>query len=259
MNIKERLTISRVLIFLFVTISAFLPLILFFTIEDIIFNLSSFLTFICFPLIMLTVLGLIIFSKKKKWLRFLLGLLTVVIGTALFFELFFFTHFEILHHHQNEEIPSLYGQGETVYEKRTMQEMPNLSEIGSPANKEYYHYFSSFGGFFTCDADILICRYHSDDYEKQKQTINETYMFQKDHIRLMDGKQTEPISEIDGYLFRLLSIEENGFLYPSQMVLIAQNDETKEIVYLSFYDDDLDHISSLEDFIGNDCRWKYIR
>lgn len=43
------------------------------------------------------------------------------------------------------------------------------------------------------------------------------------------------------------------------MYLIATNDATREIVYLFFFDDDLDYIEDLDEFIRNDCGWKHIR
>ena len=71
------------------------------------------------------------------------------------------------------------------------------------------------------------------------------------------GFDCDPTVELDGYFFRTLSIEE--FNYPKRLMFVATNDETNEIVYLSFYDDDLDYIVSLGDFLSDDCGWKHIR
>jgi hypothetical protein len=70
--------------------------------------------------------------------------------------------------------------------------------------------------------------------------------------------------------YEMLSIYENDqidhhytqieeFNYPKRLMFVATNDETNEIVYLSFYDDDLDYIVSLGDFLIDDCGWKHIR
>jgi hypothetical protein len=71
------------------------------------------------------------------------------------------------------------------------------------------------------------------------------------------GYECEPVVELDGYTFRTLSLED--FNYPKRLMFVATNDDTKQIVYLSFYDDDLDYIVSLEEFLMDDCGWKHIR
>lgn len=258
MKIKDRLTTPRIIIFLLLAFFVFLPTVLFFIIDGIILNVSCFLTFICLPLIILAILSLIIFSKKRNWLKILLTVAVVFAFVAVFFEALFFTHFETLYRYHNEEISSVYGQTDTAYEEIVAEQMPLLSEIGTPESMEYCKYFSSRGIIFTCDSYVLICRYDEKDYEEQKQALTETYVFQTDMIRLSDGKRSEPTAELNDYQFRMLSIEEKEFFYPSQMVLIAFNDETQEIVYISFYDDDLDRIDSLASFIQNECGWKHI-
>jgi len=35
--------------------------------------------------------------------------------------------------------------------------------------------------------------------------------------------------------------------------------KTYYIIYISFYDDDIDYLTSLSEFINDDCGWKYIR
>ena len=58
-----------------------------------------------------------------------------------------------------------------------------------------------------------------------------------------------------------LSVEDEryGYSYPKKMGFVGTNDQTCEIVYLSFADDDLDYIESLSDFISNSCGFKHIR
>lgn len=106
---------------------------------------------------------------------------------------------------------------------------------------------------FTCDVNALICAYDEDTYSQQKALLEEKYVFQTDAVK---GEAT---AEVDGYYFRMLSKNEYEMNYPKEVVLIATNDETNEIVYMSFYDDDLDYIDSLDEFILEDCGWQYIR
>ena len=48
-------------------------------------------------------------------------------------------------------------------------------------------------------------------------------------------------------------------MYPKSMVLIGTNDETHEIVWSYYDDDDLDWIPDPQEFLLEDCGWKYIR
>ena len=73
------------------------------------------------------------------------------------------------------------------------------------------------------------------------------------------GYACEPTAEINGYLFRALSIDEYELNYPKNMVLIATNADENEIVYMNFCDDDLDYIEVLDEFINDECGWKHIR
>jgi len=90
----------------------------------------------------------------------------------------------------------------------------------------------------------------------QKALLDTTYTFQNDPMSV-DEYTCEPTAKINGYLFRALSIEEYELYYPKRVILIATNDEENEIVYMVFYDDDLDYIESLPDFINNECGWKH--
>lgn len=135
--------------------------------------------------------------------------------------------------------------------------MPVFAQLGQPANVEYYRSFS-YAFIFFWEADGLICSYTQEDYEIQKARLDTAYTFQTETIT-DDHSSYEPVVNIDGYQFRMLSCKEYGLFYPKNIVLIGCSDETNEIVYLEFYDSDLDYITSLEDFIRNECGWKYIR
>ena len=93
----------------------------------------------------------------------------------------------------------------------------------------------------------MICQYAQEEYAIQKARLDSAYTFQEETIT------------IDGYQFKMLSVEKYNLSYPNNIILIGCSDATREIVYLEFYDFDLDIISSLEDFIIDECGWKYIR
>lgn len=137
--------------------------------------------------------------------------------------------------------------------------LPELSELGQPIALQHYH-LNSHILFFLSEADHLICRYTPEEYELQKARLNENYIFQSEAITT-NSSHCEPAAEVDGYHFRLLSTEEykQTLDFPEQLILIGCSDEAREIVYLVYDSMDLDSISSLHNFISDDCSWKYIR
>ena len=46
---------------------------------------------------------------------------------------------------------------------------------------------------------------------------------------------------------------------PKRLGFVATNDATGEIVYLSFWNDDVDYIKNLPEFILENCGWRHIR
>ncbi len=135
--------------------------------------------------------------------------------------------------------------------------MPELSELGNTTDIEHYNVFSAFY-IFSTETDYLICRYTQEEYEIQKTRLDTAYTFQTETIT-DDYSNCEPMIEIDGYQFRMLSNEAYDLYFPKNIVLIGCSDEAREIVYLEFYDLDLDFVDSLKDFITDECGWKYIR
>lgn len=106
----------------------------------------------------------------------------------------------------------------------------------------------------------MICRYDQSEYLRQKALLDQKYTFQTDPMYSSDYV-CQPTAQIDGYHFRLLSIEgdyQEYVEYPKHLTLIACSDQTNEIVYVSFRDDDLDDISSLEELISQDLGWTYV-
>lgn len=129
--------------------------------------------------------------------------------------------------------------------------------MGETTNVEHYH-VSSFAFIFSSETDYLICQYSQEEYETQKNRLNSVYTFQTETIKDRYSS-CEPTAEIDGYQFKMLSIEQSEYGYPKNVYLIGYSDAAREIVYLEFYDIDLDYIRSLKEFIIDECGWKYIR
>lgn len=213
---------------------------------DTLFNKAFFITFLLIPPATVAIILFIVFSKKA----FSRKVFDAVVFSFVFVISFFASHmlgtFEMLTYKADAEIGKSY---EEVCEEFDM--MPKAEELGNYDGLEHYDYFSSALGIFTCDADTLIARYTSADYEKQKALLDGKFNFNQD---------TENFSCIlNGYSFRtLLTDAENDIAYPKKAIFIATNDEEKSISYTAFFNDDIDRIESLEDFLLDDCGWKHI-
>lgn len=218
-------------------------------------NISFVFGYILIPACAVIVSALLIFSDMRTVKKTLLVLLCLGVLAYVFVEANIWGLFEMLDHYEGDAV-SCY---ESVSD--SFSDMPKLSDVGEPEKLEYYDYFSQQGIVFTCDADVLICQYGESDYADQKAIVLDSYEFQQDALNAC-GYSCEPTAQIDGYCFRMLAVSDiygGELYYPKRLVLVATNDETREIVYMSFYDDDLDYIDSLTDFILHSCGWKYMR
>ena len=192
--------------------------------------------------------------KMKKLFSVLLLpflLIALVVGfcyCALFVE------FKWSKNYIGQEAVKPYTNGKCINEM-----MPSIPEVGTPEKIEYKKYRAA-QYIFSWDADYLFCQYTPEEYVQQKQQLEENYAFREDSITIQDYT-FEPSAEIDGYHFRLLSDEgeyEPYITYPKFMVLVGYSDEEQQIIYLSTYDFDLDYITSLPEFIRQECGWNYI-
>ena len=165
----------------------------------------------------------------------------------------FFVHHEGMVRYTGDEASGEYGG---LAEVNTL--LPSLDEIGQPCELEYINYYGS-QFIFAWDAYYLICSYDDEEYAFQKALLEERYIYQDE--KLHNGISSfDPSVELDGFIFRALSIEgDYDFRYPKQVYLTGYCDQSKEIVYLMFYDIDLDYISSLGEFINDECGWEHVR
>lgn len=221
-------------------------------INDAMLNIGFAITYCIIPLITAGLLGWCIFFNCKTWKKCVLS--GVIL--ALFLMVFLFSSFLIgwtqVKHYKSDEAVQQYS---SVKSESNM--MPELSELGNTTDIEHYNVFSAFY-IFSTETDYLICRYTQEEYEIQKTRLDTAYTFQTETIT-DDYSNCEPMIEIDGYQFRMLSNEAYDLYFPKNIVLIGCSDEAREIVYLEFYDLDLDFVYSLKDFITDECGWKYIR
>ena len=135
-----------------------------------------------------------------------------------------------------------------------------VTELGEAEQIEYHYFYNQVGLFFDSDCYTLICTYSPGDYAAMCDELETRYTF---HTESLDAGDTElpPLYTLEGYEFRFLEMETDTYDldYPHYMILVGTNDETREIVWSYYDDDDLDYISDPEKFLLNDCGWKYIR
>lgn len=208
------------------------------------------------PLCYILLLGLVMFSMKmRSSLKVTLGIVLSVVFALSYLLFISASENRTLLHYGADELTEPYAAAK---EERPL--LPDLTEIGTPEAMDYYDYESTLS-LFQNESDTLICRYSPEEYEKEKAALEKRFVFQNRSMTA-NGYTCPPSVTLDGYVFRVLSFEgEYAYqnTYPNRMTFIATNDETHEIVYLSFCDDDLDYITDLSDFIRDDCGWKHIR
>ncbi len=219
------------------------------------FNTSFCITFILIPLITTGLLGLSIFCGRKQLPRQVMAIVFATLFVPAFLISLVYGQFDKIWRYSGQEAGQRYTEAEFLNEL-----MPALTDIGEPLDMEYIHFrYNAF--IFLGDTDYLICRYTPEEYQAQKAQLEKTYRFREDNITLHEY-EFAPRAVLDGYQFRMADeIEASSppFWYPKYMVLVGCSDETNQIIYLSYFDTDLDYITSIPDFLHTECGWNYIR
>lgn len=99
--------------------------------------------------------------------------------------------------------------------------------------------------FFFTDTMMVKVKY-DDFYIAKKNEVEQTYKFLTEPIEsdMIEGHYLIPVTEFEykGFHMRVA----DGGDYPHKFGIVGYNDDTKEIVYLWFYDTDFDYIASPE-------------
>lgn len=221
-------------------------------------TISFFITFVILPAFCISLLALIIFKLRNVFLKILATAVVLVLFVAFWFKSYLLGYFEIFRKFDNEKTAtSYYTQFCESYST-----LPTLNELGNYSEVEYYCY-SSQSGIFTCDAFTLIVHYNAENYENEKEILNENYFFQYGEMIGYNNQNCLPTAQIEDYNFRALDTTgehypENEIEHPKKLVIISTNDVDKTISYTAFYNNDLDYILSLEELLLKNCGWKYI-
>ncbi len=222
-----------------------------------IFDRGYLLLDIAFPLVLILFSVLIHKCVKPKFVQLLLSILLCVPLLIVFVFLLVFTSADYL---------TKYNENDLIQAPEMIREnsdfIPNIEEIDDYQEIEYYYFYSNMR-LFESDTYVLVSKYDVDEYEKQKAIIEQKYIFETEShtVKHLDEEITcHPYAEIDGFLFRRIKGEEAGIYesYPKKVFIVGTNDETHEVVYIDFYDFDIDYIIYFDSFVKNDCGWRYI-
>lgn len=140
--------------------------------------------------------------------------------------------------------------------------LPEIDELGEPERIEYHYFYNQIALFFDSDCYTLICTYSPEDYAERVAALETQYVFHTESLYAgREAERLEPLYTLDGYRFRFLEMntETYDLQFPHYMVLVGTNDETREIVWSYYSDDDLDYIDDPAEFLLKDCGWKFIR
>lgn len=229
-----------------------------------ILNIFSFLFFVLGPALILTRLIFLFRSRRsvgaKTWRTILYAGLLL---TVLFFGMFSFYHL-----HRSTRQNAMEKFESALSETDKCRAAFGTPELGTPKETSY-HYFKTSVAVFESHAHILLCRYSPEDYDAQKAALEAGYSFRTDPVigdSDFNGDNAlllDPYARIGNDVFRFLfpwdGADAYGDRFYKRCLLFVTNDETHEIGFIAFDDDELDEAKDLTEFLKEDCGWSVIR
>ena len=192
-------------------------------------------------------------KTRKLWKIAKIVLIVILVLAALAVAFFFFMTFHGLNFdHSTDDLTKYDAYLDKVYNSR--EHMPTLASCGSYQKAGLSHrHQESFYGF---DSVCLFLEYSPEEYDAQKQRIEENYRFY--------SKPTETLQDVSGnvggYWIRLADRDLSDYFLVKECLFIGLNDESNTIVYAYWYDDELDFIPDmdkiLEEFFNFPGKWK---
>lgn len=153
----------------------------------------------------------------------------------------------------------------SLYEKLAADDpvLPSLDELGEYMSvSSLYHHD---GGLFEWDAYDLVVKYPRDIYDDVKAEIEKKYTFEDEPLSYHYGFRSKysnivkttfpPSCQLGGFDVRILDDKSYGISFPKEVYCIGCNDTAFTVIYTYFHDPDLDMISSLSDFLMDECGW----
>lgn len=219
-------------------------------------TLSYAITFMLIPALCLLLLWLTIRSRQHLMIKWIFTFLILVFSYCLFLMFATYGHFSVYESLDSSGNIEPYER----YATESHRQIPQAGELGQPAELEYHYFYNRWAMFFQSECFTLIGTYSPEDYAAQTEALDTRYTF---HTDPLDAGDTDlpPLYTLEGYEFRFLEMDSDTYRlsYPKYMILVGTNDETHEIVWSYYADDDLDYIPDPEEFLLEDCGWKFIR
>ena len=136
--------------------------------------------------------------------------------------------------------------------------LPKLEELGEYEDVDFKFYRDNML-IFQSDTYILKVSYDDENYEKEKELIDNNYIYQTETLIDVVDENTykkEPSFMLDTFNMKMLSQAEYRLDYPKELVFIGKSDEKKTISYVYYLNWDLDYIDiPFEEFLKRDCGW----
>lgn len=222
---------------------------------DAVLTFPFILTYLLLPTVALILLWRTIRGKKHTAWKWILSILILCLSVFIGVTLMAVGHFSLYDHAEGQKALDKYEEDIGHYDL-----MPEAADLGAPEKIEYHYFYNQWVTFFDSNCYTLICTYSPGDYASMTAQLDSRYTF---HTEPLDAGDTElpPLYTLEGYQFRFLEMDTETYdlWYPKYMILVGTNDETHEIVWSYYDDDDLDYIPDPEDFLLDDCGWKFIR
>ena len=130
--------------------------------------------------------------------------------------------------------------------------MPELDTLGGYTEVKYTYTvkcYSTLAGFYS-DALALFVTYDETQYDKEKEEVLSKYTFLEAPVMRSSDTYTLPVTEFEyrGCSFKVVPDEEYiDYSACKSFMLIGFNDESSRIVYMYYYDFDIDYIASAGD------------
>jgi hypothetical protein len=143
-------------------------------------------------------------------------------------------------------------EGINEYEKKlsedyihfSLDELGNYDNVAFSCKKTGGILFSSYGS-------MLVAEYSGDEFKNQLKAVN-ALAYQTEYILFEETKYSLPEASfsINEWNFRILESKSENYTIPKDIDLIAVNKSEKKIAYLSFCDQDIDYLCTVDNSDG---------
>lgn len=185
-------------------------------------------------------------SKPNKWILVALG--TLVLAAVLLMLLGWgtLTLLTFSYDQDHTDINKYASDLQQIGNAEKM--MPSLDALGQHTDIQYTYRHHWNGLLFRSDGLALFVTYDRDQYEGEKQRILTQYDFLQEPIR-WDDVYDLPLTDFKYHSFQMKVVPDSDYPSPGackSFMLIGFREETGSIVYMYFYDGDIDYIAPAE-------------